>query len=203
MSKAVRLTIETKELRELAQRAGSRGPRAMADATNAFGSRMLRTVANRLPSTQRSLRRSLQATPATTEDIATTIGSSLPWARITHHGGTIRPTDSPTADQVRRRVFGNRTPKYLTIPLKGPGGPKKWERARDFSDLFPFVSKKGNRFLARNKGKGKNQKLQLMFLLLPSVTIKPHPYMYFDRQDQATYQRELVYALKSVISPQG
>jgi hypothetical protein len=200
MSQTVTLDLDTTGLKRLIARAKTAAPQAMADGLNMFAGEQLRIAARRLPARQQQLRRSIQATKATADDLRTTVGSSLPWARITHYGGTIRPTSTPTSDQVRRRVFGMKTPQYLSIPL--PGTPKS-ARARDYQDkgLFPWKNPRtGKRFLAL-PAEAKGGKLKLLFLLLPSVTIKPHPYLYFDAADQARLSRRLKWALTQVLKP--
>jgi hypothetical protein len=100
-------------------------------------------VAGRLSARQTLLRRSIQAALATPGRLRVVIGSNLPWARITHYGGVIRPSDEPSADVARRRVGGK--PKYLTIPL----GEAKGRRARDYQDLFRLKGRNGKLYLAQ------------------------------------------------------
>ncbi len=61
--------------------------------------------------------------------------------------------------------------KYLTVPLIPEAAGRK---ASSFGDLFVFTSKKGNKFLARKKGK---KEIELVYWLTPSVVIPPRPFL--------------------------
>lgn len=77
------------------------------------------------------------------------------YAAIHQFGGTITPKNS----------------KYLTIPIHPDA---KNHFAGQFPDLFFFMSRSGNAFLARTKLAGSKKdigSMQLMFLLKKSVTI--------------------------------
>lgn len=85
--------------------------------------------------------------------------SDAPYARIQEDGGTIRPV----------------TAGALTIPLTDDARRK---RARDYADLFLYRSPLGKAFLARQmKRSGGRGTLELVYLLLKQVTLKPTHYI--------------------------
>ncbi len=85
--------------------------------------------------------------------------SDAPYARIQEDGDTIRPV----------------TAGALTIPLTDDARRK---RARDYADLFLYRSPLGKAFLARQmKRSGGRGTLELVYLLLKQVTLKPTRYI--------------------------
>lgn len=60
--------------------------------------------------------------------------------------------------------------QYLTVPLIPEAVGKK---ARSFTNLFVYTSKKGNKFLARSV----NNSLELVYWLTPSVTIPERSFL--------------------------
>jgi len=81
-------------------------------------------------------------------------GNASVQARILYLGGTIEPKNA----------------KFLTIPIAKEAQNR---RAKDFPDAFVLRLSNGL-FIARYKEQSKQ--LILLFQLLKSVTIKPHPY---------------------------
>lgn len=98
-----------------------------------------------------------------------TVGSADVRARILQEGGEIRPKNA----------------KALAVPIHADAWGK---RPRDFGDLV-YVPRKGSGkapLLIRKVVKGKAEKevaFDLMFILLKKVTIKPHPYLFWDGAD--------------------
>jgi phage gpG-like protein len=90
--------------------------------------------------------------------LVTAGGPGVPYARIHHEGGIIRPRNS----------------QYLTIPLcaKAAAG-----RARDFENTFIA---KGVIFQSNGEGK----KPTALYLLRKQVTIPARPYMYISEDDR-------------------
>lgn len=89
------------------------------------------------------------------------IGNNAPYSAIQELGGIIRPKKG----------------RFLAIPLDPVLGPDGIARQNplDFKgQSFFFQSKKGNIFLAMNKGKGE---LTPLFLMREQVEIKPRPYL--------------------------
>jgi hypothetical protein len=200
-------------LRSLAQRA----PHRVRDAFEEIASQELITVRDRLGQSHHRLANSVQIARrdlASLSNPAIRIGSALPWARITQEGGVIQTFErrglAPTPDAIRRRVFGAKPIKYLTIPIKSAGVPE-YARARDYQQLFPWKSKKtGKLFLAQRLVSGSGRKdqkkvrgfadrgsrrikkatktqkkagLRVLFLLVDKITIHPHPYLYWGYND--------------------
>lgn len=63
--------------------------------------------------------------------------------------------------------------KNMAIPVN-PAAAGKWPSEYPDGELFPLISKKGERFLAK-KGAGKNAKAVLYFRLTPKAVHKPDP----------------------------
>lgn len=80
------------------------------------------------------------------------------YAAMQEFGGDIRPSNA----------------KALTVPIHKDA---KGKRASDFTDLVLIKSKKGKSLLVKIIGKGKNQKIQPMFVLVNKVTIPARPYL--------------------------
>lgn len=81
--------------------------------------------------------------------------------------------------------------KYLTVPVHPDAVGKK---AGSFSDLFFIQSKKGNKFLARKKGK---DDVELIYWLTPSVNI---PERSFLRAGHDEYINEVLKETEKIIS---
>jgi phage gpG-like protein len=87
-------------------------------------------------------------------------GSNVKYAAMQEFGGTITPKKG----------------KYLAIPIyRGAESTTMPRSPRDFSDLF-FLRLAGKPFLARKSGRA-GARLELMFALKTSVTIRPHNYL--------------------------
>lgn len=205
-------------------------PAAVRSAFEEFSNRQALTVKGRLPPLHRALAKSVIPRimgPGARPEAH--IGSPLPQARIVHFGGVITTLESrgltPTPDQARRRVFGMKPIKYLTVPLThAPFNTPKYARARDYSNLFVLKSKRGKLYLAqrahtemtpggrkRTAFGGRNNKksqlgtpaqrqagIRLLFALVERATIKPFPYLFWSPADTAYAQRVLTRHLSSL-----
>lgn len=105
------------------------------------------------------LRNSLgQITSISSQTIKTLLGSTgVIYAKTQEFGGTITPKKA----------------QYLAIPLnaaKTKAGVSRYSSPRDIPGLFFMKSKAGKPLLVKRVGKGK---IQPMFVLLKSVTLKP------------------------------
>ncbi|MBI1939180.1 MAG: HK97 gp10 family phage protein [Ignavibacteriales bacterium] len=80
------------------------------------------------------------------------------YAAIQEFGGDIRPVDAGA----------------LTIPIHPDA---KGKRAKDFKDLVLIQRKQGNPLLVRVVGKGKAQRMDIMFVLVQKATIPAQPYL--------------------------
>lgn len=185
----------------------------------------VQVVDNRLPARHVRLKRSLQVSRAdlTRRVPVIRIGSPLAWAAITHFGGTVRTFEArgltPTPDAARRRVFGSKPLKYLTVPLTRFGTPK-FARARDYQQVFVFKSKKTgklylaqrlttvsdrktkkektgfagrlSRKLVRPKRMQKKAGFRLLFALVERTVIQASPYLFWSGEDRARTGRILI-----------
>lgn len=223
MGDRVDMQLDLSAFHDMIERAGDYGRPAVARSLNQFVNSMVRIVAGRLPANQRTLKQSISAIRSDADNLVARVGSPVPWARITHYGGTIRPNPSPGPDLIRRRVFGSKPIKYLTIPLTGRGGAEKGSRARDYIGLFPWkhpvtkniflaqavsssLETRKSGFAGRNNQKvetgrtgDKKRGLRLLFMLVPKVTVKAHPYMYFDASDRERLARVMTKELTAAI----
>lgn len=80
------------------------------------------------------------------------------YAAIQEFGGDIRPVNAGA----------------LTIPIHPDA---KGKSARDFSDLVLIQRKQGPPLLVRIIGKGKAQRMDIMFVLVQKATIPAQPYL--------------------------
>lgn len=195
-----------------------------ARALNQIGAYMLREAGERVRPRSMAIANSIQAQKATVETLVFRLGSAHPAARITHFGGVIRPNPNPGPDLIRRRVFGAKPIKYLTLPLTQLGHVKEGDRARDFSNLFVLI-RHGKPYLAQRLVQGSNRKtrklqegfggrlgrridkgteeersqgVRLLFALVASVTVPKWPYLYFSAENVAFAERTIKRELEGV-----
>lgn len=86
------------------------------------------------------------------------ISANTIYAAIQELGGDIKPDKA----------------KALTVPIHPDAKGKK---ASDFNDLTLIKRKNGPPLLVRITGKGKKQRMDIMFVLLTKVTIPSRPYL--------------------------
>ena len=113
---------------------------------------------------------------------AVEIGTPLVYGAIQQTGGKILPVEA----------------KALAVPISPTA---RGRRPRDFDDLFIFQSTSGKHalMLGREVGKGKNRKLEPMFILLRSVTLPARPWLeitvedadYLGNELQKQFEREM------------
>jgi hypothetical protein len=194
------------------------GPHVMNAAFSEIANKQAQICRSRLPSSWSWPNSILGRLSGTGLGKIARIGSPFVGARIQHYGGVIRPNQNPGPDLVRRRVFGNKPIKYLTIPLTMLGVPK-YARARDYKNIFVLKAHSGKLYLAQkldvaitdsNKrgyklgfagrnGKGfksghksdRKAGFRCLFELVKSVTIHPHPWAYWSAADIALHQDTL------------
>ena len=92
-------------------------------------------------------------------DVEVRLGTRVKYARIHQEGGVIKPVNA----------------KWLTVPVEA----SRRKKARDYEDAFVIMGSHGP-LLVRKKGKGKNEKLVILYALKKSVTMPARPYMWFD-----------------------
>lgn len=129
-----------------------------------------------LQDTTKLLRSFVQAAPKISAE-GVSIGSGEKYARIHQYGGTIRARK-----------------KYLTIPLDPAAkrlGYRAWRQKAEGAGQKPFVFRPktgGDRMLAGiTKGKGKNKRVQFIWLLKPSVDIPQRRYLGFGKNEKQVF----------------
>lgn len=113
--------------------------------------------------------------PAGSEVHVGSAGPASVRARMLQEGGLIKP----------------KTARALAVPVSWKAYGK---RPKDFSDLhyIPLKGRSGRAgrsgrciaLLARSHGTGESKKLEALFALMPSVRIKPHPWVTVDARDE-------------------
>jgi phage gpG-like protein len=98
-------------------------------------------------------------------DSRVTIGTNIPYARIHHEGGIIRP----------------RNAQYLAIPLTKEAAARK---PREFTNTFIA---KGIIFRKRENGEP-----EALYALKKSVTMPPRPYMIVTDQSKAAIEQLII-----------
>lgn len=171
---------------------------------NTYGNYLRKEIRQRAPISKKGKHRLGNSFALAYDDERAVVGSPLPWARITHYGGTIRPSgddayeDPPKPLQSRRGSVSEVTGKpikNLAIPINA----RKNTRPRDYQNTFVFQSKKGNLLIAQkatrdldaklgrsykyshdgHKPKAirkKKERIRLLFLLLKQVVVPARPY---------------------------
>jgi len=95
--------------------------------------------------------------------VATIYTSGVAYARIQEYGGIIKAKSS----------------KYLTIPLNDQAARMRETAStlRSLNLIFVPGKDRGVAFLAQTKGRGKNAKSTLMFMLKPTVRLPARPFL--------------------------
>jgi hypothetical protein len=171
MSDSATLTLDSAAFRQALHSLAERAPLRVRDAFGEIGAEQLRVVRTRLGPRYNKLASSVQLARSelTVRSPMIRIGSARPEAAIVNFGGTIRTFEqrglAPTPDAIRRRVYGSKPLKYLTIPLTNLGTPA-YARARDYQNLFVMNGKwfkrkqPGKLYLAQKLVTGSNAKTQ-------------------------------------------